>query len=65
MPILESLWIFKRYKFQKNYSFMPILSFTEGKIPKELSAVKEVPEGKFWKFEIQKLGVQIGKNKIK
>lgn len=44
---------------------MPILSFTEGKIPKELSAVKEVPEGKFWKFEIQKLGVQIGKNKIK
>ena len=65
LPILESLWIFKRYKFQKNYSFMPILSFTEGKIPKELSAVKEVPEGKFWKFEIQKLGVQIGKNKIK
>ena len=65
LPILESLWIFKHYKFQKNYSFMPILSFTEGKIPKELSAVKEVPEGKFWKFEIQKLGVQIGKNKIK
>lgn len=65
LPILESLWIFKRYKFQKNYSFMPILSFTEGKIPKELSAVKEVPEGKFWKFEIQKLGIQIGKNKIK
>lgn len=65
LPILESLWIFKRYKFQKNYSFMPILSFAEGKIPKELSAVKEVPEGKFWKFEIQKLGVQIGKNKIK
>lgn len=65
LPILESLWIFKHYKFQKNYSFMPILSFTEGKVPKELSAVEEVPEGKFWKLEIKKLGVQIGKNKIK
>jgi len=65
LPILESLWIFKHYKFQKNYSFTPILSFTEGKVPKELSIVEEVPEGRFWKFKIQSLGAQIGKNKIK
>ena len=64
LTVQESLWIFEHYKFKKNYSFTPVLIFSEGKIPRQLSLVKDIPEGKYWKMTIENMGAGFGRNKI-
>jgi len=44
----ESLWVYRRYKFQRNKSFEPILLWPKSRIPKIFKKVQEVSSGKYW-----------------
>jgi hypothetical protein len=45
----QSVWIYKRYNFQKNMAFDPIIKYPGGIKPEILSRVSEIQEGEYWK----------------
>jgi hypothetical protein len=45
----QSLWIYKRYHFQKNMTFDPIIKYPGGIKPEILNQVSENREGEYWK----------------
>jgi hypothetical protein len=44
----QSVWIYKRYSFQRNHSFEPIIKWPRGQKPSLFNAIYPIDEGRYW-----------------